>query len=109
MSGYVIFTVHGLIYENDIPNEHLLHYVDNVFCVSQAIQNFLIIKKNINPLLIFQPVDWERFSPKNMLREKNIKVLGPNIVNIDEDLFIDDDTLLKILPGTIINFEGLFL
>ena len=39
-------------------------------------------------------------------KEKNIKVLGPNIVNIDEDLFIDDDTLLKILPGTIINFEG---
>ena len=76
VSGYVIFTVHGLVYENDIPNEHLLHYVDNVFCVSQAIQNFLIIKKNINPLLIFQPVDCERFSPKNMLREKNIKVLS---------------------------------
>ena len=40
------------------------------------------------------------------LIKKNIKVLGPNIVNIDEDLFIDEDTLLKILPGTIINFEG---
>ena len=47
VSGYVIFTVHGLVYENDIPNDDILHYVDKFFCVSQYIQNFLIIKKNI--------------------------------------------------------------
>jgi glycosyltransferase involved in cell wall biosynthesis len=75
VSGYVIFTVHGLVYENDIPNEHLLHYVDKVFCVSQVIQKFLS-KKNIDSSLIYQLVDCERFSPKNMLREKNIKVLS---------------------------------
>ena len=76
VSGYVIFTVHGLVYENDIPKEEILHYIDKFFSVSQYIQNFLIIKKNIHPSLAFQPVDCERFSPKNILREKNIKVLS---------------------------------
>ena len=44
VSGYVIFTVHGLVYENDIPKEEILHYIDKFFSVSQYIQNFLIIK-----------------------------------------------------------------
>ena len=75
VSGYVIFTVHGLVYENDIPKEEILYYIDKVVCVSQAIQKFLS-EKNIDSLLNYQPVDCERFSPKNMLREKNIKVLS---------------------------------
>ena len=75
VSGYVIFTVHGLVYENDIPKEEILYYIDKVVCVSQAIQKFLS-EKNIDSLLNYQPVDCERFSPKNILREKNIKVLS---------------------------------
>jgi len=76
VSGYVIFTVHGVIFDlNDVPKKEILYYIDKVVCVSQAIQKFLS-EKNIDSLLIYQPVDCERFSPKNMLREKNIKVLS---------------------------------
>ena len=75
VSGYVIFTVHGLVYENDIPKEEILYYIDKVVCVSQAIQKFLS-EKNIDSLLNYQLIDCERFSPKNILREKNIKVLS---------------------------------
>ena len=76
VSGYVIFTVHGVIFDlNDVPKKEILYYIDKVVCVSQAIQKFLS-EKNIDSLLNYQLVDCERFSPKNMLREKNIKVLS---------------------------------
>lgn len=76
VSGYVIFTVVGLAFDfNDVPKKEILYYIDKVVCISQSIQKFLS-EKNIDSLLIYQPVDCERFSPKNMLREKNIKVLS---------------------------------
>jgi len=75
IKGYVIFTVHGFLYGNDIPSDEILDYIDKVFCVSHNLQEDLL-KKNIESSVISQPIDCERFIPKNELSVKSPLVLS---------------------------------
>ena len=75
IKGYVIFTVHGLLYGNDTPSDEILDYIDKVFCVSHNIQEDLL-KRNIESSVISQPIDCERFIPRNELSVKSPLVLS---------------------------------
>ena len=96
ITGYVIFTVHGVAFDfNDCPSEDNLKYINKVVSLSPRIQQLLLgIEKSnyfdwdrkIESIVISQPIDCERFSLQSPLRRTNPKVLsmvrGDNANNI---------------------------